>query len=334
VGDLEAIRAALSLMPDKESRVLAERERATDFAVLGPLVMGGVKEASGGVDPAPDPWASWHRLGPLLKLGGISTNPPEYLLLMELLRCLVTRWGLEGAVEPPGAFSPLRLSLRGVTLKPPEEFDPLGLDSILRGTYGVNCFWSSAKGIDDSASTERGSLDACVAESLWGQIRSAGLAHRGGVVPAGGGLAHRGGVVPAGGEGVVPAGGGLAHRGGVVPAGGDAPVIRLSDKTPANSSKRCLLEARREVKRLAAQSDALTRELEDARSREAARADLEARNDALTHELAEERRHRADLAKFFRDYHNCTAARVLRTDMPAHVVQWIYASPLPDGRSP
>jgi hypothetical protein len=94
--------------------VLANRERATDFVVLGPLVMmgdfvaasGGVDPAaSGGVDPATDPWASWRRLRPLLKLKGtISASPPEYLIFMELLRCLVTRWGLEGAVEPPGVF--------------------------------------------------------------------------------------------------------------------------------------------------------------------------------------------------------------------------------------
>jgi hypothetical protein len=111
---LEAIRAALSLVPDREGRVLANRERATDFVVLGPLVMmgdfvaasGGVDPAaSGGVDPATDPWASWRRLRPLLKLKGtISASPPEYLIFMELLRCLVTRWGLEGAVEPPGVF--------------------------------------------------------------------------------------------------------------------------------------------------------------------------------------------------------------------------------------
>ena len=64
---LEAIRAALSLVPDSEGRMLANRERVTDFAVLGPIAMGnfmaaasgGVDPAaSGGVDPATDPWAS------------------------------------------------------------------------------------------------------------------------------------------------------------------------------------------------------------------------------------------------------------------------------------
>jgi len=178
----EAISAALSLVPDSEGRMLDTRERQTDAVPLGPVVADAFTAAyGGGVGPATDPWASWRRLKPLLKLKGNPTCPPEYLTFMELTRCLVTRWGLEGAVEAYGSFSPLRNTLKDVTTKPPEEFVPewrlayglggaCGLDSILGGAYGVNCFWSSAWR-DASESQRRGSLGDCAPDSLWGQIR-------------------------------------------------------------------------------------------------------------------------------------------------------------------
>jgi hypothetical protein len=205
----------------------------------------------------------------------------------------------------------------GVTQQPPEAFDARGLDSILRGAHGVNCVWSSAKDNPDSASTERGSLDACAADSLWGQIRSACFASRGGVDPA-----TRSAC--------------FASRGGVVPA----PRTRMFEKTPVELAglplplKRQLTKARRLTAQndaSTAQIDALTRELAEARGRER----------RLERQLSEERQHRADLAAFFRQYRNSpcesesswdplgASARVVLQDMPAHINQWLEASLAP-----
>ena len=104
------------------------------------------------------------------KLSG-DTVTIAYTAVFQHLRTRITHWGLEEAVLPANACSPVPYSsrLKFLSKKSLGEGDEL-LQSIMHTSFCVNVFWASSKTGDGSDAIQRGTVDLIQEDSLWDKL--------------------------------------------------------------------------------------------------------------------------------------------------------------------
>ncbi|MCP4241591.1 MAG: protein kinase [bacterium] len=105
-------------------------------------------------------------------LGEGDGGPVEYNVFMNAVAREMKAWGLEDAVLPTSAFSPIPPWTGGVCLqaKAHEAIDP---QEILENSCGVNCFWQSGKKERREGARERGAAARVKPGSAWASILEA-----------------------------------------------------------------------------------------------------------------------------------------------------------------